>query len=151
MVVGGQQASPLAKVYIMGLFSVSMKISPVTYLILLCLWGISACAPLPSTNQASIAETWHQVFETSGTTIKETESFPIKGNEWRVTWSVKAGGTRRPIFQIYVYNADGSLKGVAANIEGVDEGSTVMRGAGSYYLKVLNTAQPYGIVVEDKY
>lgn len=95
--------------------------------------------------------TWRTVLEVSGKSIKQTETFSITGDEWRVSWSVKTRGRGSDNFSIYVYNADGSLKGVAANVQGADDDSTIMRGAGTYYLKILNTAQPYGIVVEDKY
>lgn len=107
-----------------------------------------------STSNASTPNTpatWHTVLEVSGKSIKQSETFTITGDEWRISWSAKTRGRGSDIFQIYVYNADGSLKGVAANVQGADDDATIMRGAGTYYLEILNTAQPYGIVVEDKY
>ena len=49
--------------------------------------------------------------------------------------------------QIYVYTANGGLKGVAANVIGADVDTFVIRGAGNYYL-TINTAQPYEMIVE---
>jgi len=50
-------------------------------------------------------------------------------------------------FQIYVYNLDGSLKNVAANVIGESSDYSIIRGSGDYYL-MINTAQPYEIKVE---
>jgi hypothetical protein len=50
-------------------------------------------------------------------------------------------------FQIHVYNSDGSLKNVAANVIGESSDYSIIRGSGDYYL-MINTAQPYEIKVE---
>lgn len=50
-------------------------------------------------------------------------------------------------FPIYVYNSNGSLKSVAANIIGANYDNSIIRGSGDYYL-TINTAQPYEVNVE---
>jgi len=52
-------------------------------------------------------------------------------------------------FQIYIYNSDGSLKSVAANVIGESSDYSIIRGSGDYYLSI-NTAQPYEIKVESQ-
>ena len=102
--------------------------------------------------QAAIAREmepkWRLTKTFEGTSIKSTETFEITGDEWRINWETKPGEYGAMNFQVYVYNADGSLKDVAANIIGKGQDSTVVRGAGRYYLQ-FNTAQPYLVRVEE--
>ena len=53
-------------------------------------------------------------------------------------------------FQIYVYKSDGTPHDifVVANVIGEDIDSSVMRGAGNYYL-TINTGQPYEVTVTE--
>lgn len=53
-------------------------------------------------------------------------------------------------FQIYVYEASSSFPEVLANVIGYNVDSSIMRGAGDYYLKI-NSGQPYRIIVEAKH
>ena len=99
--------------------------------------------------------TWHEVISFSGNGIKNTETFTIPSKEWRISWETlpmhsEYLGSVDMNFQIYVYKEDETLKGVAANVIGADKDSSIMRGAGDYYL-MINTAQPYYIVIEAKY
>lgn len=91
---------------------------------------------------------WRDVRVFKGSSIKNTESFDIQGEEWRINWKTKPGEYGAMNFQIFVYNADGSLKDLVANIIGEGEDSSVIRGAGRYYLQ-FNTAQPYAVLVQE--
>jgi hypothetical protein len=91
---------------------------------------------------------WRAVRSFTGSSIKNTESFTISGDEWRISWVTRPGEYGEMNFQIYVYNADGSLKDIAANVIGAGEDSTVIRGSGTYYLQ-FNSGQPYSVVVEE--
>jgi hypothetical protein len=51
-------------------------------------------------------------------------------------------------FQIYVYNADGSVKDIAVNVIVASTGQTIERGSGDYYLKI-NIARPFVIQVKE--
>jgi hypothetical protein len=86
------------------------------------------------------------VAEWSGSSIKNTETFHITSDEWTIAWATKPGEYGNMNFQIYIYNSDGTLKDVAANVIGASNDHTVERGAGDYYLEI-NTAQPYKIEV----
>lgn len=83
-----------------------------------------------------------------GESTKNTETFHISSNEWKIMWKTNPGQYGDMNFQIYVYNSNGSLKDVAANVIGESTDSTIMRGSGDYYLKI-NTAQPYAIEIQE--
>lgn len=83
----------------------------------------------------------------SGSSTKNTETFHVPSKEWKLSWNTQPGKYGDMNFQIYVYNSDGSLKNVAANVIGKSSDSSIIRGSGDYYL-MINTAQPYEITVE---
>ena len=93
--------------------------------------------------------TWHMVKRFEGSGIKSTETFEITSDEWRISWNTKAGQYGGMNFQIFVFNADGSLKDLSANVIGTNADSSIIRGEGRYYLK-FNTAQPYSVQVEER-
>jgi hypothetical protein len=110
----------------------------------------SKATATPSPSKPTQPASWHEVQTIKGQAIKQTETFTIKGDEWRISWDTKPGKHGDMNFQIYVYNASGGLENVAANVIGKDNESTIMRGSGSYYLQI-NSGQPYTIKVEDWY
>lgn len=83
-----------------------------------------------------------------GESIQDTDTFTVPTEKWKIIWDTQAGKYGDMNFQIYVYDEKTEmLKSVAANVIGTNNGSTVMRGSGDYYLKI-NAAQPYKITVE---
>lgn len=82
-----------------------------------------------------------------GESTKNTETFTVPSDEWKISWDTQSGKYCDMNFQIYVYDKNGAMKGVAANVIGTNNDSTIMRGSGDYYL-MINTAQPYKITVE---
>jgi hypothetical protein len=66
----------------------------------------------------------------SGSGIKNTRPFTVS-DPWEVSWD--ANGS---VFQIYLYDAGGSMEGVLANQQGPGEGSSYQPTPGRYYLKV---------------
>jgi len=92
---------------------------------------------------------WHEIASWEGTATKSTETFNPSTTEWRISWETKPGQLGEMNFQIYVYKANGDLVTVAANVIGYNKDSTIIRGAGSYYL-TINTAQPYSISIQEK-
>lgn len=97
------------------------------------------------------APTWNEVITFKGSSIKNTQSFHISSEEWRIEWSTKPGQYGDMNFILYTYNADGSMKepGVVANIIGAGSDISYMRGSGDYYL-TINTAQPYTVIIKEK-
>ena len=85
----------------------------------------------------------------SGSTIKNTETFNVPTQQWKIAWDTRPGEYGDMNFQIYVYNRDGSphlSSYIVANVIGANNDSTIMRGSGDFYL-TINTAQPYDITV----
>ena len=92
---------------------------------------------------------WREVINFEGNGIKNTETFHISSDEWKIYWDTKPGQYGNMNFQIFVYNSNGALVSVAANVIGEDSDSSIMRGSGDYYL-TINTGQPYEVIVEEK-
>lgn len=92
---------------------------------------------------------WTVVLNTSGKGTKQTETFKITTKEWRVSWTAKESDLcpKCGVFQIYLYRADGTIVNVVANVQGADTDSSIMRGAGSYYL-MINSNVPWTVKVE---
>jgi hypothetical protein len=99
---------------------------------------------------------WVTLEHFSGKDIKNTDDFVIKEPKWRIRWELKSRPDNLNIFQVYVYTfgRDGKPTPalpnfVAANVtQGTDSDSSVMRGAGKYYLQI-NTMQEYELWVEE--
>jgi len=93
---------------------------------------------------------WYEIAQWQGKSIKNTETFHIPSHEWRISWKTEPGEYGDMNFQIYVYKTSSSIPEIAANVIGYDMDSSIMRGAGDYYL-TINSAQSYRIIVEAKY
>jgi len=105
----------------------------------------------PSTNDqdSPSTSTWQDVVSWEGKGIKNTETFHISSNVWHISWDTKPGQYGEMNFQIYVFDADGELIDIVANVIGEDSDNSIMRGSGDYYLKI-NTGQPYEVIVAEK-
>jgi len=106
--------------------------------------------PVRPTATVTPLPTWHEIARWEGKSIKNTETFHSPSQEWRISWDTKPGDYGAMNFQIFVYSDAGDLIDVAANVIGEDKDSTIIRGAGDYYL-TINTAQPYVVIVEAKH
>jgi hypothetical protein len=85
----------------------------------------------------------------SGSTIKNTETFNVPTQQWKIAWNTRPGEYGDMNFQIYVYKGDGSphlSSYIVANVIGTNNDSSIIRGSGDFYL-TINTAQPYDITV----
>lgn len=85
----------------------------------------------------------------TGNSIKNTETFHISSNEWKIKWMTKPGKYGAMNFFIIVHNADGSMKELVANVIGASEDSIIEKGSGDYYLNI-NTEQPYSVEVDEE-
>ncbi len=93
---------------------------------------------------------WYEIAQWQGKSIKNSETFHVPTNEWRISWKTEPGEYGDMNFQIYVYKPPSELPSIVANVIGYDVDSSIMRGAGDYYL-TINSAQHYVIIVETKY
>ena len=93
----------------------------------------------------------HQIafWKGSGNDSRNTETFIITTNEWRIWWWTEPGKEREANFQIYVYEENGDFVDMVANIIGKSNQFTIMRGKGSYYLKIV-TGQFYMITIYEE-
>jgi hypothetical protein len=99
----------------------------------------------PPANVEPSGDGWRLVKRFSGRATKDTETFQITADEWRIDWATRAGDFEGN-FVIHIYNSDGTEKGLAANVIGAGQDNTTIRGAGSYYLSII-TSQPYAIEI----
>jgi len=99
----------------------------------------SAKADVATSASSSIAR-WE------GSSIKNTETFTVNTAEWIIKWQTTGEGN----FIINVMNADtDEMKDMVANIIGSGNDSSVIRGKGRYYLRII-ASQPYKIEVLEK-
>jgi hypothetical protein len=110
--------------------------------------AVAPSAPAPA---APKPVGWQEVITFEGSSIKNTQTFHVDSDNWRISWSTWPGDYGNMNFQIMTYNGDGSMKepGVAANVIGKGSDTSYMRGSGDYYL-TINTGQPYKVVVEEQ-
>lgn len=89
---------------------------------------------------------WYEIARWTGTSDKNTEVFHIPSHEWRISWEVGEGafGT---VFGIIVYDAAGNFVDSGGVIMEPGQDSTIVRGAGDYYLSI-SAMQPYTVVIE---
>lgn len=92
--------------------------------------------------------TWHDVITFEGNSIKDTQTFHISSNYWAIGWATQPGEYGDMNFQIFVYDENGSLVNVVANVIGKGSDTSYMRGEGNYYLSI-NTGQPYVIKISE--
>ena len=108
--------------------------------------------PASGDNSSSTAATQDKVVIATwkGQATKNTETFHVPTDEWRISWDTEPGVYGDMNFQIWGYKSDGTPHGtfVVANVIGEDIDSSVMRGAGNYYL-TINTGQPYEVTVAE--
>ncbi len=112
-------------------------------------WGsVLGLLFLLATACAASAEEWYTVERWVGRGPRETWSFHIPSEEWRVSWKTRWGEYGPGPFRVYVYRS-----GVAHPISvvavrfGEDSGEGLLHGAGHYHLGI-ETAQPYEISVQ---
>lgn len=92
---------------------------------------------------------WKEVISFEGSSTKDTQTFKITGDEWRIVWETSPGTYGDGVFQIYTYKSNGDIGGVDANVIGKANDTSYKRGSGEYYF-TINTTQPYKIVIEQK-
>ena len=96
------------------------------------------------------AAEWRPVVSWEGTGLKSTQRFTIIVNTWRIVWetevSEKLGAG---LFQIMVYDGQGTLRSVAATTTKTDQGETILSGPGTFTL-AINTLQKWKVKIEEK-
>ncbi len=108
------------------------------------------------TNSQTQLPAWHEVITFTGSNNKNTDTFQIKGEKFKLTYTIKGLPDNRPDdsrFSVYSFTPGSTSYTSYASLtkEGTDS-STVYKGSGEYYLQ-LNTAnlQSWSVKVEDYY
>lgn len=100
-----------------------------------------------SVEETSTEINYHIIANWTGSCTKDTETFHVSSNEWKVAWDTKPGKNGESNFILTIYNSDGTYKSSAANVIGSSSDYSIIRGSGDYYLSILS-GQPYEIAVE---
>ncbi len=98
-------------------------------------------------NELEKAQTWKKIKSWNGNGIKNTESFIIKSDEWRIKWTNKG-----MLLQIYVYPKDKSafsLFDLAANTTEPGSDVSYFHKPGEYYL-TISAIGGWSVIVEEK-
>ena len=94
-------------------------------------------------------QSWRRVKQWKGRGIKETESFPVKSGEWRISWKSMNGPG---VLQIFVYSDEGNMVATAANTLGTGSDTSYVRApAGRFYLMINSANVDWEVVVEEQY
>nr|QNO55056.1 hypothetical protein FPOEFMDM_00041 [Methanosarcinales archaeon ANME-1 ERB7]QNO55127.1 hypothetical protein MNNOGLJF_00041 [Methanosarcinales archaeon ANME-1 ERB7] len=113
-------------------------------------------SPTPSPTPTPEIETWHSVITFTGSDDKTTQPFTIKGDEWRIKYTVDplAGQTKFSIFGAYVYPR-GETKGYVSSwdcwYKSCNDTQYIYEGNGDYYIKVISCSNNWELEVEDYY
>jgi len=104
-----------------------------------------------STTPAPIipAPTWHQVIAFQGSSTKNTETFHISSNEWRINWNTTPSQYGDSNFIITIMDSNNAPMGGVANVIGEGNDTNYEHGAGDYSLQILS-GQSYQITIEEK-
>ena len=91
-----------------------------------------------------LSTTFTTIKQWSGSATKDTESFTINSNYWRISWNVKGDGA----FQIFIYDQDNEQVGLVGDIRSGSGFSYVYSPAGEYHLGIDSSNVEYSLVVE---
>jgi hypothetical protein len=91
---------------------------------------------------------WQMVNQFMGNATRSTTAFTV-GPEWKIAWRTEPGDSGGTGFQIHIYDVDGNLAGVAADVNGASISESYQHQAGTYHL-LISTAQSYRVEVWEK-
>ncbi|MDP8227415.1 MAG: tetratricopeptide repeat protein [Candidatus Celaenobacter polaris] len=89
---------------------------------------------------------WKQINEWVGNAMKNTNNFNIKSKLWKIEWDTKPDEYSEGNFSISIYDDNGNLVDIVANVIGKNKDYSIIRGMGKYYL-AINSTQEYVIKV----
>jgi hypothetical protein len=111
-----------------------------------CLFKDQVVSPEPKLAGAAEITNMHKVAEWQGASIKNTETFEVASKEWKIFWATRGDSN----FSITVYDANtDKMVDLVANIIGSGSDTSVIRGKGRFYLKIL-ASQDYKIQIYDQ-
>jgi len=107
-----------------------------------------------TSTSSSTSKTWHEVVSLASSTSKKTDTFNIKGDKWRFTWSCVAGNEYDGI-NITLYKPGSELPVeflLMQKCPQSDETTFVYKGPGEYYFDIMTAnVNSWTIKVEEFY
>jgi len=113
-------------------------------------------SPTPSPTPTPETKTWHSVITFTGNADKTTQPFTIKGDEWRIKYTVNplVGQTEFSIFGAFVYPI-GETRDYVSSWDCwskyCNDTQYIYKGKGDYYIKVISCSNSWELEVEDYY
>jgi hypothetical protein len=105
-------------------------------------------APDPVTAN-SADKKWVKVNSWSGSSIKTTEKFTIKGSNWRVNWKSNGKNGNNSIFVLTPTKEDSQLAALAT-VLGSGSDVSYVQGAGTYYFSIIAADTNWTVTVEEQ-
>ncbi len=119
---------------------------------------IDDTTPEPSITPTPTAETktWHSVITFTDRDHKKSEPFTIKGDEWRINYTVNPveGRTDYSIFNVHVYPENETIVSVSSwqcSFESCNGTEYISKGNADYYIEVIASSNSWKLEVEDYY
>lgn len=105
----------------------------------------SSSEPATTTNTSSAVSspTWHSVATFTGTGDKDTDTFQIKGDKFKLKVTAKTESSEYAVFAVYVYpEGETAAYSGQGNIDSFDKNTEtdeffINAGSGTYYLKTI--------------
>jgi hypothetical protein len=102
------------------------------------------------------AKTWHSVITFTDRDYKKSEPFTIKGDEWRINYTVNPveGRTDHSIFNVHVYPENETIVSVSSwqcSFESCNGTKYIYEGNAVYYIEVIASSNSWKLEVEDYY
>jgi len=111
-------------------------------------------SPTPSPTPTPETKTWHSVITFTGSEDKVTQPFTIKGDEWRVKWSVSSSSDW-PYFYVFVYPRGETVSYVShwsCDQPYYSDTQYIYEGNGDYYFDIgAANLNSWKLEVEDYY
>jgi hypothetical protein len=97
------------------------------------------------------SKSWHTVTTFSGQGDKDTDSFTIKGDKWKITWTTTYDNEEYAGFYGFAY-PEGETVMYATSFDGLSGDTTVHEGNDQYYLKIITAnLDSWSVTIEDYY
>ena len=112
--------------------------------------------PTPTLTPTAETKTWHSVITFTDRDRKKSEPFTIKGDVWRINYTVNPveGRTDHSIFSVHVYPKNESIVAVSSwkcCFECCNGTKYIYEGNADYYIEVIASSNSWKLEVEDYY
>ena len=112
--------------------------------------------PMPMPTPTAETKTWHSVITFTDRDRTRSEPFTIKGDEWRINYTVNPveGRTDHSTFNVHVYPENETIVSVSSwqcSFESCNGTKYISKGNANYYIEVIASSNSWKLEVEDYY